>query len=83
MNPFKLGQGFRSGLCRLRAWFLRCVWQRSTAIHVFTHVSLSLILHTALLSLGVPELLADLVIAFIAVVVAHAIDNYFDREAEV
>ena len=81
MNPFKSGQGFRSGLFRLRKWFRNCVWQRSNVVHLLTHLSLSLLLRPVLLSHGVPELLADLVIASIAVVVAHAIDDYMDREA--
>ena len=80
-HPLKAGRGFRSGLFRLRAWFRNCVLTRSNVVQVLTHLSLSLLLRPVLLSHGVPELLADLVIASIAVVVAQAIDDYLDREA--
>ena len=82
MNLFKLGQGFRSGLLRLRKWLQESVLTRRTAVRLFTHVILSLILHIVLNYLGVPNLVAVLVIGMIVVLVETAINDFQDKQAE-
>jgi len=82
MNLFKLGQGFRSGLLRLRKWLQESVLTRRTAVRLFTHVILSLILHIVLNYFGVPNLVAVLVIGMIVVLVETAINDFQDKQAE-
>ena len=82
MNLFKLGQGFRSGLLRLRKWLQESVLTRRTAVRLFTHVILSLILHIVLNYFGVPNLVAVLVIGMIVVLVETAINDFHDKQAE-
>ena len=82
MNLFALGQNFRSGLCRLRKWLQESVFTRRTAVHLLTHVFLSLILHTVLNYFGAPKLLAVVVIGLVIVLVETTINDYLNKQAE-
>ena len=82
MNLFTLGQNFRSGLLRLSKWLQESVLTRRTAVRLFTHVILSLILHIVLNYFGVPNLVAVLVIGMIVVLVETAINDFQDKQAE-
>ena len=81
MNLFTLGQNFRSGLLRLSKWLQESVFTRRTAVHLLTHLILSLILHTVLDHFGVPKLLAVVVIGLVIVLVETTINDYLNKQA--
>lgn len=79
MHPkHRLAKSIRSGLLRLRTWFLCYVCRRSNVVHVLTHLILQLLLRTVLVTHGVPEWLTEVLIAFLAIIVAHAINDLLD-----
>ena len=78
MNLIELGRSLCSNLCRFRKWFRECNCNRTTVVHLVSHVSLS-ILDPVLISHGIPVPVAVVSTIFTAIIVANAIDDCLEK----